>query len=186
MPLMDINSLRDLEMITQDAYILGKVVDLRFDNLTWKIQGFCVKSGKGISKFIKTGLGRSIILVKPCSCTIREVVLLSDVLNNVKSFISADIDMFMTFKMINGMKVISKENIHIGTVETISLDLKKWSVVSLKIKLNRIAYEFLGIKKGFFGSKTASGILMTDIGKISDVIKLTLDIKAIKNQIIID
>lgn len=186
MPLIDVNTLKGLEMITQDAHIIGKISDLRFENSTWKIQGFRVKTEKSISKFIKTGFGRSMILVKPHKFIIGEVILLYDELNNAKSYISADIDIFMTFRMISGMKVVSKEDLLIGTVETILLDIKNWSVVSMKIKLDRRAYELLGIKKGFFRSKTISGILMTNIEEISDVIRLSLNIRAIKNQIIID
>lgn len=78
MALVDYESVKGLEVITQDAYILGEVLDVRFEDLTWNIQGFKVKSESRISKMISVGSGKSMLLLQPGKYEIRDVVLLSD------------------------------------------------------------------------------------------------------------
>ena len=53
MPLTEFDKLKGLQVITQDAYILGEIQDVRFEDLTWNIQGFKIKSGNSVSKLIR-------------------------------------------------------------------------------------------------------------------------------------
>ena len=77
------------------------------------------------------------------------------------------------------------ENVIIGTIDSIQMDLDNWNLVSMKVKLDKTAYAPLDIKKGLLGKKV-SGLLMTDIAEITDVIRLNLSILEVKSQVIID
>ena len=185
MALVDYDSVKGLDVITQDALILGEIVDIRFEDLTWNIQGFKVKSESKVSKMISVGSGKSMILVQPGKYVFGDVVLLPDTIDGARASITVDNNNFKTVSALVGMKVLTYENVLIGTVDSVQVDLESWTVVSMKVKVDKNAYAPLEIKKGLL-SKKVSGLLMTDIAEISDVIKLNLALSAVKGQIIVD
>ena len=185
MALSEHDIVKGLEVITQDAYILGRVVDIRFEDLTWSIQGFKVKTESKISKIISVS-GKSMVLLQPGKYTIADVVLMPDTVETVRLKIAADTDNFRTVSSLIGNKVVSQDDFLIGTVDSIQVDLDNWTVVSMKVKLDKTAYQQLEIKKGLFAKK-ASGLLMTHISDIGEgIIKLNLNTFAVKSQIVID
>ena len=185
MVLVDYDSVKGLDIITQDALILGEVLDIRFEDLTWNIQGFKVKSESKISKQINVGSGKSMLLLQPGKYIINDVVLLPDGIDVAKMRITADNNNFKSVSSLIGMKVMSKENFLIGTIDSIQVDLDNWAVVSMKVKLDKVAYAPLEIKKGLL-SKKVSGLMMTDVAEIGENIQLSLDILTIKAQVTVD
>ena len=185
MVLVDYESVKGLDVVTQDALILGEILDIRFEDLTWNIQGFKIKSESKVSKMINVGSGKSMILLQPGKYVFGDVVLLPDTINEVKMRITSDNNNFKSLSKTLGMKVMTSENVLIGTVESIQIDLENWTVVSMKVKLDKGAYAPLEIKKGLLGKKI-SGLLMTDIAEISEVIKLNLNLYGVKTQVVID
>ena len=185
MAIMDFDKVKGLEVIGQDACILGEVLDIRYEDLTWNIQGLKVKTEKAVSKKINVGSGKSMILVQPGKYTVGDVVLLPDSIDDSRNKISADTNDYQSVQDTIDMKVVSQESVLIGTVDSIQVDLDNWTVVSFKVKLDKTAYEPLGIKKGLFGKKV-SGLMMTDIAEISDKITLSLGITVVKSQVIVD
>ncbi len=185
MAIVDFDSVKGLDIITQDAYILGEILDIRFEDLTWNIQGFKVKSESKVSKMINVGSGKSMLLVHPGKYVINDVVLLPDTIDGLGVKVSADSNDFKSVSSLLGMKVMSKENFLIGTVDSIMVDLDNWNVVSMKVKLDKVAYAPLDIKKGLL-SKKVSGLMMTDVAEIGDSINLALDILTIKAQVTVD
>ena len=185
MATVDFENVKGLEVIGQDACILGEVLDIRYEDLTWGIQGFKVKSEKSVSKKINVGSGKSMLLVQPGKYVIGDVVLMPDTIEESRSRISADSNDYRSVASTIDMKVMSEENVLIGTVDSIQVDLENWTVVSFKVKLDKNAYAPLEIKKGLLGKKV-SGLLMTDISEITDTIRLSLNLFAIKSQVIVD
>ena len=185
MATVDFDNVKGLDVVGQDACILGEILDIRFEDLTWNIQGFKVKSEKSVSKKINVGSGKSMLLLQPGRYVFGDVVLMPDTIEESRTRISADTNDYKSVQSTIGMKVMSEENVLIGTVDSIDVDLESWTVVSFKVKLDKGAYAPLEIKKGLLG-KRVSGLLMTDIADISDVIKLSLQLSAIKSQVIVD
>ena len=185
MALVDYDSVKGLEVITQDAYILGEVLDVRFEDLTWNIQGFKIKSESKISKMINVGSGISMILLQPGKYAIQDVVVVPDNINEVRTRITTDNNNYKSLSDTIGMKVMSSENVLIGTVDSVQVDLDNWAVVSFKVKLDKGAYAPLEIKKGLLGKKV-SGLLMSDISEMGDDIKLNLNLFGIKGQVVVD
>ena len=185
MATVDFDNVKGLDVVGQDACILGEILDIRFEDLTWNIQGFKVKSEKSVSKKINVGSGKSMLLLQPGRYVFGDVVLMPDTIEESRTRISADTNDYNSVQSTIGMKVMSEENVLIGTVDSIDVDLESWTVVSFKVKLDKGAYAPLEIKKGLLG-KRVSGLLMTDIADITDVIKLSLQLSAIKSQVIVD
>ena len=185
MALVDFEFVKNLDVVTQDAYILGEVLDIRYEDLTWNIQGLKVKSESRISKMINVGSGKSMILLQPGKYAVADVVLLPDPIDSARLKITADSNNYKSVDSTIGMKVHSSENVLVGTVDSIQVDLDNWTVVSMKVKVDKAAYAPLNIKKGLFGKKV-SGLNMTDIAEITDVIRLNLDISAVGRQVIVD
>ncbi len=185
MATVDFDNVKGLEVVGQDACILGEILDIRFEDLTWNIQGFKVKSEKSVSKKINVGSGKSMLLLQPGKYVFGDVVLMPDTIEESRTRISADTNDYKSVQSTIDMKVMSEENVLIGTVDSIQVDLDSWTVVSFKVKLDKNAYAPLEIKKGLFGKKV-SGLLMSDISEIADTIKLSLNLFAIKSQVIVE
>ncbi|MDD4185768.1 MAG: hypothetical protein PHX75_03925, partial [Candidatus Methanomethylophilaceae archaeon] len=73
----------------------------------------------------------------------------------------------------------------VGIVSDVLLEMEQWSVQSVKVKLDKGAYEPLGLKKGIF-SKTASGILVTHISAVTDNMSLYLTAKDLAELLTVD
>ena len=185
MATVDFDNVKGLEVIGQDACILGEVLDIRYEDLTWGIQGFKVKSEKSVSKKINVGSGKSMLLLQPGKYVFGDVILMPDTIEDSRSRISADSNDYKSVASTIDMKVFSDENVLIGYVDSIEVDLDNWTVVSFKVKLDKNAYAPLEIKKGLLGKKV-SGLLMSDIAEITDSIRLSLNLFAIKSQVIVD
>ncbi len=183
--MFEFEDLKNLDVITQDAYILGEILDVRYEDLTWNIQGLKVKSQSKVSKMINVGSGKSMLLLQPGKYAINDVLVLPDVLDGVRNRVTADNNNYKSVADTLGMKVMSSENVLIGTVDSVQMDLDNWNVVSFKVKLDKGAYAPLEIKKGLLG-KRVSGLLMTDISEIADTIKLSLNLAEVKSQVIVD
>ena len=185
MALTEYDSVKGLEIITQDANIVGRVLDVRFEDLTWNIQGFKVKTESKISKMINVS-GKSIVLLQPGKYVIGDVILMPETIDSLKLKVIADNEGFKSVSVLVGKRVLSQENVIIGFVDSVQIDLENWTVVSMKVKLDKSAYQPLEIKKGLFGKKV-SGLLMTHIEEITaEDIKLNLNIFGIKSQIVIE
>ena len=183
--MFEFEDLKGLDVITQDAYILGEVLDVRYEDLTWNIQGLKVKSQSKVSRMINVGSGKSMLLLQPGKYAINDVLVLPDAIDSVRNRVTADNSSYKSLADTLGMKVMSSENVLIGTVDSIQMDLDNWDLVSMKVKLDKSAYAPLDIKKGLLG-KRVSGLLMTDISEIADTIRLGLDITEVKSQVIVD
>ena len=185
MALTEYESIKGLEVITQDATILGRVIDVRFEDLTWNIQGLKVKTESKISKIINVS-GKSIVLLQPSKYIIGDVVLMTDTLDMARVRVAADNENFRTVSSLIGCKVLSTENVIIGTIDSIQLDLDDWTVAAMKVKLDKSAYEPLEIKKGLLGKKV-TGLLMNHISEITkDSVKLNLNVFGVKSQVTVD
>ncbi len=59
-----------IDVISQDARIVGRIQEVRYDPHDYTITGLAVRCEKEISALIEAGSGKSRILIKPESFTI--------------------------------------------------------------------------------------------------------------------
>ncbi|MCQ2086416.1 MAG: hypothetical protein MJY54_03235 [archaeon] len=180
--------LKDLvgkEAITQDAYVLGEVQDIRYDGFTWDAVGIKIKTGKGAAEALNIGSGKSMILVGPGRYIVNQVILMDDTVAGIRSKISVDSDGVPSALYLIGKRVYSADRIVIGVVDSVDVDIEKWHMVSLVIRVDKGAYSPLGIRRGLFGKKKISGILTSNIVSVNESISLDITTEAVKGQMVV-
>ncbi len=172
------------KVITDDAYILGDIMDYSCETVGWNIIGLRIKTNSSVAPMLNIGSGKSLILLQPGDFRMNDVVLLDDTVDSVRSKITPDEPNRITVKGIIGMKVYASDGLLVGTVESLDIDHVKWEVISMNIKLDKGAHQALEVKKMLFGKKI-SGIMMSQIDGIKDSVILSLDTAGIKDQMIV-
>lgn len=172
------------DVITKDAYILGKIQDYSCETISWSIIGLKVKSTSSVAPLLNVGSGKSMILLQPDDFMMNEVVLSDDTIESIRSKITADSSDYLSVNSMIGMSVFASDGLLIGTIDSFEVDFSKWRLISMRIKLDKSAHQPLGVKKILFGKKIG-GILMSQIDGMKDSIILSLDTDSIRNQMII-
>lgn len=180
-----LQSLKEMEIISVDAYKVGEVLDVRYDPATWKVQGIKAKTEKGMSKALSVGSGRSLISIAPGDYTINDVMLMPQDISELDSVISVDSDNAPSLSFAENKKVVSKEGVVVGLVANVNIDTDLWSVLSISVKMDKGAFEPLGLKKGLL-SKTIIIVRSEYIEAISDIITLNQSISDMKDEIVIE
>ena len=174
------------KVISQDAYEVGEVQDIRYDPATWNIEGLKLRCSKTVSSMISAGTSKSMIMLGPVQFSMNDVIVLPDDIEGANSYIRADSDNFSAVSYLMGRKVISADGATIGAVESVLIDLDDWSLNSLRVKLDKTAYERLGIKKGLIFGKTVSGLLVNLIEAVTENIMLNVTADELKDIVIQD
>ncbi|NLL94933.1 MAG: hypothetical protein GX224_04175 [Thermoplasmatales archaeon] len=185
MTLMDAGSFAKMEVITMDAHVLGEVQDLRYDPISWEIKGFKVKSSKSAASVLSAGSGRSMMFLETGDYAVNDVVLVDSDLEGLRGSVSADSDASPTLSYLKGKKVVSSDGIVLGTLDEVVVDAERWVVPTFKMKLDKAAYEHLGVKRGLF-AKTVSGIPASDIASVSETVSLYPTAAELRSSIVIE
>ena len=180
-----LESLKRMQIISSDAYSIGEIIDIRYDPSNWCVTGIRTRTEKSAAKTISAGSGKSIVQIKPSDYVINDVMLMQETLSELNSVVSQDSDNFPALSFIEGKKVSSSEGVPLGTVHNVNVDLTMWSVPSISLKLEKSAYEPLGLKKGLL-SKTVIVIRSEYIQMISEIVSLNQSIVDLRNEIIIE
>ncbi|MFA6679732.1 MAG: hypothetical protein WCR96_04495 [Candidatus Methanomethylophilaceae archaeon] len=185
MALKTLDSINGMHIISQDAFDIGEIVDIRYDPTTWDIVGFKVKSNKSVAGLLNAGSGKSMIMIKPDQYIINDVMLFQDTLEDARSRISADNGNIPSLSYITGKKIVTSDGILLGSVDEVLFDSDRWSVISLKVKLDKVACPLLGLKKGLF-AKMAYGLLVRHIVSVSENVNLYLTMEELKDELAFD
>ena len=186
MAVIDVSSLNKMDVISQDAYIIGEIVDVKYDAISWNIEGFKVKCSKEVSSRLDAGSSKSMVIMKPTSFELNDVLLISDVVEGARSYTQADSENISSLSYLINKKVVSADQQPIGTVDSILIDLDNWFVHSFKLKLDKTAYESLGIKKGLLFGKVVSGLLSSHIQTVTENIFLNQTMTQMKETLTVD
>ncbi len=168
-----------IDVISQDAYRVGRIEGARYDPQDYSIKGLVVKCEKDVSNIIGAGSSKSRVLMRPESFEIRDVLLLGDTVEDAKSYVQPDVDALSSVDNLISMQVYTSDNLALGTVKAVHLDLGGWYVHSFTIKLDKEAHAPLGLKKLLI-AKEISGIMVDHISTVSEKIVLTLTMEEVK------
>lgn len=180
-----LESLKEMEVISSDAYKVGEIVDIRYDPATWKVIGIKAKTEKSVAKALSVGSGRSLVSIAPGEYVTNDVMLMPQFISELDSVISVDKDNAPTLSFFEKKKVVSKENVIIGMVENVNVDVDMWTVLSISIRMEKGAFEPLGLKKGLL-SKTVIIVRSEYIEAVSDIITLNQSVADMKDEIVIE
>lgn len=169
-----------IDVISQDAYRIGRIETIRYDPGDWSIPGVVVKCDKEISALIDAGTSKSRVLIKPTNFELRDVLLLGETVADAKEYISPDIETLSNVVNLKDKPVTTSDNVNLGKIESVILNLDSWYVQSFIIKLDKNAHAPLGLKKLMF-SKSIGGINTSHVRVVSDSVNLTLSMEEVKN-----
>lgn len=180
-----LGSLYRMDVISSDAFKIGEIEDIRYDPSTWKVQSMKVRTEKGVAKELSVGSGRSMVSVEPGDYTINDVMLMPYALKDMESVISVDKESAPALSFFERKKVVSKENVVIGIVENVNVDVDMWAVLSISVKLDKGAFEPLGLKKGLL-SKTVIVVRTEYIQAASEIIMLNQSVNDMRDEIVVE
>lgn len=186
MTLVDSAVITNKEVISQDAFKVGDVQDIRYNPTTWDIEGLKVRCSKTVSSMISAGTSKAMIMLGPVQFSMNDVIVIPDDVEGANSYIRADSDSFAAVSYLLGRKVITADGVTVGAVESVLTDMDSWTLNSLRVKLDKTAYERLGIKKGLIFSKTVSGIMVNLIETVTENIILNATVDELKDIVIVD
>lgn len=180
-----LGSLKEMDIITQDAYKVGQIVDIRYDPASWKVQFIKARTEKNASKMLSMGSGKSMVSLTPGDFLINDVVLIDENMDELSATVSADRDNAPTLSFMEGKKVVSREGVAIGIVQDVNVDVDLWTILSVSVRLDKGAFEPLGLKKGLL-SKTVIVVRSEYIEATSDIITLNQSVTDMREEIIIE
>ena len=184
MTVTTLEELLRLRIISQDAYEVGEVLDLRFNLSTWAVEGFRVRCTKDVSNIIGAGSSKSMILVKPPCFQKHDVILIPDTVEESRAYIRADSEALELVSTIDGKRVYTADQQVLGVVEVTNIDVGDWTIHSFIIRLDKTAHELLGIKKGLgFMTKSVSGINVGNVATIAENMSLNLTIDQVRDVV---
>jgi sporulation protein YlmC with PRC-barrel domain len=136
------------QMITSDAYDIGDITDMRYDPFEWNGIGLRFKSKR--SEKLAAGFGKANVLILPGKFELNDVMIIAPVLARVKDLAIADNDNMSSLSAVMDSKVVTKDNLLVGTVTNVLIDPSLWKVSSFIVRLDKTAIEAMGMKKGLF------------------------------------
>ena len=182
MSLTEAGSLTGMNVVSGDAYIVGDVMDMRYDPVSWTLEGLKVRCTKGASNVIGAGNGRSMVLLGPADLIINDVVLLPDSLEDARDYIRADTDALSSVGYLEGRRVVSSDGMLLGTVDAVLLDLATWNVHSFRMKVDKTACTVLGMRKGIF-AKVVTGISTVNVETVTENVNLNVTAAQVRGLI---
>ena len=168
-----------INVISQDAYLVGIIEGVRYDPQDYSIEGLVVKCEKDVSNLIGAGTAKSRILIRPDSFEFRDVLLLGTTVDEERPNIKPDNEAKSSVDNLINKQVYTKDDKVLGTVKSVQLDLGGWYIHSFTIKLDKEAHAPLGLKKLLF-AKEISGIMVDHVSTVSDSMVLTLTMDEVK------
>jgi len=174
-----------IDVISQDARIVGRIQEVRYDPHDYTITGLAVRCEKEISAMIEAGSGKSRILIKPESFTLYDVLLLADTVEDAKAYIQPDMDTMSAVRGFIGKEVITSEHIKLGTIDAVYLDLDGWFIDSFLIKVDKDAHATLGLKK-LLKAKRIRGIKADHISVMAESVILGITMEDVKGIMLPD
>lgn len=184
MELISFKDIRGLETISDEGYILGNVADIRYNPETWKVKGIRINQSSRF-KTVYPEFRSKVLIAPSTKFRVSDVFLLNFTTAELKSKITTDNDTIDMVSNMIGKKVITKDNVLLGTMEAVQIDVEKWTIVSTSVKLDKDAHAPLGIKKLLF-NKTVSGVQTSYIRIVSETIPLNVTLEQLKKNIIVD
>ncbi len=180
--------LNNMQVITADARILGTIADVRYDHKNWNVSHFRVNLAKGLEREMATGKfrGHFAKLLIPIDSVDRasEVVLLTCNTGCVKDVVIPDSDNIPLLSSLIGKKVVTSENVNVGKVETLTIDLdENWLVTGMKVRVDKTMVDSLGLKKSLFGRPPAINVKTLDVNVVGDMAFMSRTLEELKKEV---
>lgn len=178
--------LRDKQIISGDAHIVGSVIDIQYEPDSWIIRSIGVKGSKELGDL----LGSSVFKKSQFSLNIgdyyiNDVVLIPETWDQLQKAFIDDNRGIDKANSLMGKKVVTSDMVPIGTIADIGIDLDTWRINSFKLKLEKSMAEALDVKLGII-NKTVSGLLTSHISSVTDTVNLSRKVEEMRGNFTLD
>lgn len=188
MPFTDIKALKGMKVVTDDAYDIGTIIDAKCRNNDWKVVGVKISSTTRPREY-NSSFKSTIVLETSGTFNycIKDVFMTRKSFKDTMGRVIPDDSSQLNVSNMIGKKVLTMDGLIIGTVDTVFLDTESWNLVTFSVKLSSEGHAHLGVKKGLILSKKVSGILMSQVGSVTDVmVQLKVNCDTLKSVIVIE
>ena len=175
-----LENLKEKKMISSDAYEIGEILDVRYDPFEWRVEGLKVKANRSSEK-LAAGLGKSSVMILPTDFVVNDVFLLSQSIKTLKDSVVPDNNNISSLSSLVPAKVVTRDNILVGNVTTVMVNIDTWTVPSIVVRLDKTAIEAMKMKKGFF-SKISVAIGTDTIRSCADMIHLDVNMDGVRES----
>jgi sporulation protein YlmC with PRC-barrel domain len=141
--------LKDTLIVSSDAYEVGEITDVRYDPFEWNVVGLRVKAKRSSMK-LAAGHGKANILIRPHKFVMNDVMILSQTIERLKESIVPDNNNISSLSSLISAKVVTRDNLLVGTLTTVMINTDDWSVPSIVVRLDKSAIDAMKMKKGLF------------------------------------
>jgi sporulation protein YlmC with PRC-barrel domain len=176
-------SLKDVQIISSDAFEVGKLDDVRYDPFDWNVIGLKVISKKSSIR-LAGGIGKTSVLILPEKFVMNDVLLLNQPMERIRDSAAPDNTNISSLMSMVQAKVVTRDSISVGTVQDVMIDTLDWKVTSIIVRLDRNAIDAMGMKKWLF-SKINVEIKTNLIISTTDMIHLNEQMEGVKDNMTI-
>lgn len=186
MTLRTYSFLKDKQVISSDAYIIGSVTDLNYSPQSWSVNSLAVKGVKGLGDV----LGSSVFRKPQFSLDvgiydINDVLIIPEARDQLQMALATETGGTEKVGSLVGKKVVTSDLVPIGTISDVGIELEVWKINSFKVKIEKSVAEALDIKLGLL-NKTASGLLTSHIESVTDTVNLSRKVEDLRGYFTLD
>lgn len=183
--MLEMEDIIGLEVVSEDARVVGIVEGVGLDVEEWKIPLLRVALKKGVEDTVRVKkplFSSAKLHIRTSGVeSISDTVTLKVKMSDVRSISVEEGTVFMTAADIIGKMVICRKGRDIGFAhDVIFIPEKDWSVPQIEVKLDKYVLGDLKLKKSLLSSPIIR-IQTSDIKTVGDIIMLKIDHEELKD-----
>lgn len=186
MTLKSYSFLKDKEIVTSDAFIIGNVSDVNYSSETWDVHSLHVRGVKGLGDVLGASAFRKLqFSLDIGTYDMNDVILIPETRDQLQRALASDETDYEKIGSLIGKKVVSEELVPIGVIADVGIDTDSWKVNSFKVKIEKNVADALDIKLGLL-NKTASGLLTNHIASVTGTVNLAHKLEDLRGYFTLD
>jgi sporulation protein YlmC with PRC-barrel domain len=185
MGMIELEDIIGKQLVSGNAKMVGKVVDIAIDVVAWRIPAISVSINKGNEVYLnkkKKFVGTQTAMVKTESIrSVTDMIALNENLEDLGKSVIEDFKSPVTMQELIGKKVLCKQGKEIGFVHGFKADFENnWNVPFIDVEVEKATIEELKIKKKL-GVKPMIKLRTVDIRSLADVVLLDIDLEEVRS-----
>lgn len=186
MTLRTYSFLKDKQVISSDAYIIGSITDLNYSPHSWSVNSLAVKGVKGLGDVLGSSVFRKPqFSLDVGTYDINDVLIIPEARDQLQTALATETGGTEKVGSLVGKKVMTSDLVPIGTIADVGIELEVWKINSFKVKIDKSAAEALDIKLGLL-NKTASGLLTSHIESVTETVNLSRKVEGLRGYFTLD
>jgi sporulation protein YlmC with PRC-barrel domain len=180
------SSLKETEVITDDAYLVGNIHDVNYSSRSWDVHSLFVRGVKGLGDVLGASAFRKLqFSLVVDDYALNDVLLIPETRDQLQRALASDENDTEKIGSLIGKTVMSLDEIPIGTIEDVGIDTDAWKINSFKVKMEKNVATALDIKLGLL-NKTASGLLTNHVESVTKTVNLAHKVEELRGYFTLD